>query len=137
MIRDDCPATIRPYYHVCDELVTQHRLVYRGECLVVPRSLRLDLMKRLYSVHLGVESSLRWARECIDWPSMDADVRDFIQKCDNCSATAAKQTKETLKSHDISQRPWEKVAADMFYLQDMRYLVLVDYYLGFIELDKL
>ena len=56
---------IRPYYHARDELATQHGLVYQGERLVMPQSLRLDLMKRLHSAHLGVESVLARARECI------------------------------------------------------------------------
>ena len=85
-----------------------------------------------------MESSLRWDRECIYWPGMNVDVRDFIQKCDTCRATTDKQTKETLKSHDISQRPWEKLAVDIFHLQYKWYLImLVDDYSGFIELDKL
>ena len=40
-------------------------------------------------------------------------------------------------SHDIPQRPWEKVAVDLFTLNQKDYLVTVDYYSGYWELDRL
>jgi len=40
-------------------------------------------------------------------------------------------------SHEVPQRPWEKVAVDLLTQDQKDYLVMVDYYSGFWELDRL
>lgn len=40
-------------------------------------------------------------------------------------------------SHEIRQRLWEKVAVDLFTLDQKDYLVTMDYYSGYWELDRL
>ena len=48
-----------------------------------------------------------------------------------------RQQKETLMSHEISERPWEKVGVDIFILYDVNYLVLIDYYSNVWEVNRL
>ena len=40
-------------------------------------------------------------------------------------------------SHEVPQRPWQKVGSDLFTLNNCDYLVTVDYYSDYYELDKL
>ena len=40
-------------------------------------------------------------------------------------------------SHEVPQRPWEKIAVDLLTQGQKDYLVTVDYYSGFGELDRL
>ena len=47
------------------------------------------------------------------------------------------QQKETLMPHEVPTRPWEKVGFDLFTLKGLNYLVIVDYYSNFIEVDHL
>ena len=77
------PATV-PYYHLRDELVTQHRLIFRGDRLIVPKSLRRLTIKELHASHQGVEGTLRRARETLYWPNMKSEIKDHISRCDVC-----------------------------------------------------
>ena len=45
--------------------------------------------------------------------------------------------KETLMSHDVTTCPWQKVGVDLFEWDKKEYLVTVDYYSNFFEIDKL
>ena len=39
--------------------------------------------------------------------------------------------------HSVPDRPWSTLGVDIFELQGQQYLVIVDYYTGFIKIDPL
>ena len=91
----------------------------------------------LHSSHQGIESTLRRARETIYWPNMKSDIKDFTSKCEACASYSTRQQKETLISHDVPDRPWAKISTDLFDLDHKSYMVTVDYFSGFFEIDSL
>ena len=133
----DVPISVMPYYHVRDELSVQDKLVFKGDRVVIPLSLRKEIKQAIHSCHVGVESCLRRARECVYWPGMNGDIREYISQCEICSKYQKSQQKETLMSHEVCDRPWEKVGVDIFELNDQFYLVTVDYFSNFWEVDRL
>ena len=72
------PVTV-PYYHLRDELVMQDGLIFRGDCLIVPKSLRRQTIKELHVSHQGVETTLRRARETLYWPNMKNEIGPYLQ----------------------------------------------------------
>jgi hypothetical protein len=72
------PPSAMIYVDVRDELTVQHCLIFKGERVVIPTSLRLDMIKRIHSSHIGVECCLRRARESLHWPGMNSQVKDFM-----------------------------------------------------------
>ena len=76
-------------------------------------------------------------RECFYWPGMNAEIKNSISRCDVCRSCDTKQAKETLYPHEVPDRPWVKVAVDLFEFNSRNYLITVDYYSGFWEVDPL
>ena len=74
-------------------------------------------------------------QETLYWPGMNKELTEFISKCQVCSAED--QAKEPLISHKIPARPWEKIGCDMFELDGKDYLITVDYYSSFFEVERL
>jgi hypothetical protein len=105
--------------------------------VVVPRAISSDLMKRVHNAHLGVNGCLNRARECLYWPGMSGDITNFVSTCEVCGEYERSQTKETLRSHEIPSRPWQRVAADLFEHAGRTYLVTTAYFSDFFELDHL
>ena len=68
---------------------------------------------------------------------MNSELRHWISTCEPCRLFEVSHGKETLMSHEVLQRPWEKVAVDLFSLNQKDYLVTVDYYSNYWELDRL
>ena len=66
---------------------------------------------------------------------MNVQLKQFIASCEVCNTFQTKNQKETLLSHEIPNRPWSKVASDIFEWNKEHYLVLVDYYSDWIEFD--
>lgn len=133
----DIALNIQHYAAFQDELSFQDGIVFRGERAVIPDMLRADLTRRIHSSHLGVEGCLRQARECVYWQGMFKQIKTFISKCDICRSVDPKQQRETLLPHDIAYRPWAKVGTDLFSWHNKDYLVTVDYYSNFFEVDYL
>lgn len=54
-----------------------------------------------------------------------------------CSKYEMRQQKESLMSHEISDRPWEKVGKDLYTIDGHDHLIVVDCFSNFWEIDKL
>lgn len=128
------PADIMHYYSFLDEPSFQDKIVFRGERVVIPDTLREDIFKGIHSSHLGNEECLRRAKECVYWQGMNEHIKAFIAKCYTCRSLDARQQKETLLPHKFTSRPWAKVGTDLLSFQNRDYLITVDYYSNFWEI---
>jgi len=64
-----------PYFHSRDEITVQNGLLFESNLVLVPSSLRHDVMQRIHSGHLGIQACLRRARDNVYWPRMNEEVR--------------------------------------------------------------
>ena len=51
-----------------------------------------------------------------------------MSKCTVCQKYKRRNIKKPINQHEIRERPWEKLAADIFTFDKYDYLVVVDYY---------
>ena len=59
------PPQVLPYFSMRDEFTVENGLIFRSERVVIPSSLRPVTKRKLHSSHMGVESCLRRARDCV------------------------------------------------------------------------
>ncbi len=59
------------------------------------------------------------------WPSMNCELRHWISTWEPCRLFEISLGKETLVNHGVPQRSWEKVAVDLFTLDQKDYLVTI------------
>ena len=128
---------IELYWNSRDELTTEDGLVYKGHRLVIPAGERSDIVKSLHESHIGVEGTLRRARDIVYWPGITAQLKDYLSKCGICSSYRPKQCREPLQPHAVPSLPWEKVGVDLFILERQTFLIAVDYYSGYFEVQDL
>lgn len=126
---------VRQLFSVREELSVQDGVSFRGERAIIPAKLRTEIMERIHVSHLGIESCLRRARDCVYWPGMSAAIRAYIGKCTVCRTVDVQQQKETMYAHDIPMRPWAKVGTDLF--NNRANLITFDYFSNFWEIDCL
>ena len=82
--KSSVPSIISPYFNMRDEMSIQDGLSFKGERVVVPRASRSELLRRIHSSHLGVNACLNRACECLYWPSMTADIKNYVSTCEAC-----------------------------------------------------
>ena len=68
---------------------------------------------------------------------MTAEIKEYVSQCEACRKYETKQPKETLMSHELAERPWEKIGADLYTIDGKDYLIVVDYFSNFWEIDHL
>ena len=131
------PSQCLPFWNFRDQISFSDGILFKGEKVIIPKSMQPDMLKTIHSSHLGVEKCKSRARDILYWPGMSAQIEDIVSACSVCSTYRRSNKKEPLLSYSIPSRPWSKVGGDLFELHGKQYLILVDYYSAFVEVDLL
>ena len=122
--REAVPSEIRTFYSYRDELTVQGEILFRGNRVAVPAIMRSEMLKNIHASHIGIEGSVQQAREILYWPEMTAAIRSHVSACRTCNSFRMEQPKEPLMPQKVPDRPWSKVAVDLFTLD----IIIVDDY---------
>lgn len=87
--------------------------------------------------HRGAEYCLRCATDAVFWPSMSKDIEVVCQACPTCAQYGVQAVLEPMLSHPTPTQPWQFVSQDIFELDLKQYLITVDHYSDFYNLDPL
>ena len=79
----------------------------------------------------------RRARGIVFWPGMAHDIKQLADLCETCQEMKPRNTREPLKQHTEGDGPWQKIGLDFSEIAGKHYLIVVDYYSNFIEIDLL
>jgi len=119
--------SLRQYWNVRDEIHEVEGVLFKGNCIIVPLTMRPAMLQLIHEGHLGVEKCRARARQILYWPGMSQDIAQTVSACEVCLTHRASQQKEPLICHELPQRPWQKLAADIMTWKGKDYLVVVDY----------
>lgn len=135
---NDFHDTIKCYEHVKDELWEHLGLIWKGEQLIVPRSLRKRMLQLIHEGHLGiVKCKLRAKQALLWWPRINGEIEDYINKCNVCQKYNNKQEKQPIVVHECGYHPFEKIGIEIFEINGEHYLIAVDYFSNYPELFML
>ena len=127
----------KEYWHCRDELYIKDNIVCRGKRLVVPTKSIDYILTLIHASHRGIVSNKIKAREHFYWPNMDRDIEKIVNNCNVCQKYKKSNQFEPLLDRDLPSRPWQKVAADFFDLNGKRYLLIIDYFTKYIEIQQM
>ena len=133
-LKANVPLSIVHYWNVRDEIHEAEGLLFLGQKLIIPQSLRRDIFRRIHESHLGMEKCKSRARAVVYWPGMSADIENMVAKCSICLKYRNQNQKEPLMPHETPDRPCQKLGTDIFELYSKSYLIIVDYYSKYPEL---
>ena len=111
--------------------------MFKGEKVIIPKGMQSEMLQAIHSSHLGKEKCKRRARDVLYWPGMNSQIESVVSSCETCNTYQRANTKEPLHPHPVPKRSWERVGVDLYKLNSHSYLILVDYYSGFIEVEQL
>ncbi|UYV84440.1 hypothetical protein LAZ67_X002171, partial [Cordylochernes scorpioides] len=127
------------YWHVKDELGVQNGLLMRSCRLVIPASMKLEILDELHAGHFGITKTRLRACETVWWHGISEEIAETVRKCSVCIQEAVSKH-EPLIPTNFPTRPWQKIGMHLFKFENKWYLVVIDYYSRFpemIQLDRL
>ena len=130
----DIDGDTRELFHVRDELTVIKGLLVRNQKIVVPASMRAEILLKIHEGHQGVTKCRERANLSIWWPGLSTEINDFVKRCGHCQERRSTQRKEPLKSTPLPQYPWQKIGCDLCEVKGSTYIVMVDYYSRYIEI---
>ena len=131
------PDIAKIYYGEKANLSVHNGLLVCGQRIVIPRSLRKDILERIHEGHPKLKKSKDLAKTTVWWPGINSDMQQKIQNCSYCLTNAPTQHKEPLLPTKLPPRAWSKIGADLCEFKNKTYLITVDYYSRWIEIDLL
>ena len=116
------------YWNYRDEMTVQNGLILKGTRIVIPKKMKLNILERLHTGHLGQDKCKRRARATVFWPGINKDIEKMVNQCSDCIDYRARHCPEPLVPHEVPTQVWSKVGSDLFQFGNKDYLVIVDYH---------
>ena len=131
--KERCDERIKDYWQHRGEMIYIKGLVLKGDRIVVPKSLRKEILDAIHTGHLGMNKCKGRARQSVYWPRINYDIETLISKCGTCVSLQPSKSKEPLVIPVLPTRAWEMVGSDLFQCGAKHYLIITDYYSCFPE----
>ena len=81
---NDLPPPLRTYHRFREHLHTLDGVILYKDRIVIPPSLRNDVLAALHSAHQGTSQMTARAESSIFWPGITSDIIDIRLCCSHC-----------------------------------------------------
>ena len=135
--RQNLPEQCRRYWHVRAQLSVEDDFIVYGCRLLVPATLRREVLNQLHDSHQGMVRTKERARLCVYWPGIDNDIQNLVLSCKTCQDLLPSNPREPMIAKAPPARPFQEVAGDFCSHAGHQYLILVDCYSDWPEITPM
>ena len=143
------PCIARQYWDQHDGLSIDNGFLMKGPWIVIPACQRECTLNHLHTGHKGTTAMSQLAKNTVYWPGIDADIEDFVNRCQPCLTSKPNNSREPLLPHSVwfyllysilfylSDGPWQKLGMDYFDFDGKKFLLLIDYFSKFMYVEEM
>lgn len=127
-------SEMKAFYTRRTELSTESGCLLWGHRVVIPKSLRDDVMKLLHSTHMGMSAMKSLARNYVWWPKLDNEIENLVRHCETCQMNQRQPNKSIPHPWRPAKSPWERVHLDFAgpYMNGM-WMLVIDVFSKWVE----
>ena len=103
---------VRPYFVHRDELSVQDGVLLWGLRVIVPSSLRTQVLELIHESHPGATRGKQLARGYVWWPNIDADIEHAVQSCESCAEQRREPSTPVLGRWEYPTSAFNRVHVD-------------------------
>ena len=136
-MKNQLPTPLRQYWSFRDEITHMDGILFKGDRIIVPNSMRHSMIQKIHETHFGIVKCKNRARQSLYWPGMSTMIENSVSSCRKCAEHSKANAKEPMIPMEIPDRQWSKIGTDLFEYKGTHYLLTVDYYSKWPEFSKL
>ena len=133
----DIPTPLRPYWSFRDGLSVEESLVMKGGRILIPNTMRNEILNKIRASHQGIEKRILRAQKCVYWPGINEDIKKMVKGCLTWQKYQTEKKKETIIPHKIPSRSWKVIGIDLFHVAGETYLLVANYHSKFPFIRKM
>jgi hypothetical protein len=99
--------------------------------------LRKTVLEKIHYSHLGYNKYVKLSEESVFWPTIRNEIKLMIDSCPQCQKYTSSLPPEPMQAHEIHSIPWYKLGSDIYEINGVKYLIVIDYYSKFVEVEQL
>lgn len=112
---------------VCLEFTLSDKMIFKGNRIFIPVSLRPRILKELHSTHSGITKLKQLARRYCYWPAIDKDIEHLVRSCEPCALAQKSPKQAPLHRWETPSQNFSRVHIDYAGpYQGHFFLILVD-----------
>ena len=107
---------LRQYWENRSHLSVLDDLLLYDDHIVIPRSMRLEILDRIRQGHLGITKCRARARTSVWWPGLSKSIEDMISKCVTCAKKGLENMSLSCqhRSHLVPGKDWEWICLSIW-----------------------
>ena len=125
-------TAIIPYWWDHGQLTIVQNVLLKSSGVVIPSSMHLEVLDKILKGHQGITKCREHAKQAVWWPGLSKQIQDMVENC-RVRLQHKVNRPEPLNPTPFPERPWQELGADFFQCQSCDYLIVVGYYLHYIE----
>ena len=122
------PKHLKDYFRFRHNLSTTDGVILYKDRVVVPPSLRSEVLSTLHAAHQGTASMISRAEASVFWPGIVGKIHDTRLSCSHCNRNAPSNPSAPPTPLTNPTYPFQLICADYFHHKGHNYLVIVDRY---------
>ncbi len=134
--RHELPPAIQEYHKFREHLYTIDCVILYKDRIVIPPTLREQILTVLHSTHQGVTSMTAHAESTVFWPGITSAITALCENCSSCNRMTPSQPSAPPYPTTLPSYPFQCICADFFHYKGMNYLVVVDRYSNWPIVEK-
>ena len=83
--KDELPGNVREYWCYRSEISSVVGLLFKAQKLIVPQSMRKEMLDRIHESRQGIVKCKQRARDILFWPGMSSQIENKVSKCSVCN----------------------------------------------------
>ena len=103
---------VEDFRKLSSSLTTSYGCLLYGARVVIPKSLRKNILLLFHEGHFGIERMKQLARTVVYWPNIDSDISKMGQQCGTCGQHQSAATQAPVHPWMMPEKPWSRSHVD-------------------------